>query len=570
MKKLHTAKLLLCAAIVSASTCFFPSALQAQTFNPPSAFESTYPGVGPDIALTSHTSAYSWPHCNTVLGGYEIYLAGWDDVNGLMPSRVSWQLTFPGMPSMVFAQGILPYTGVRDLEVGFLNVGGDPQILVAYHETGVGHKLDVYSIASGSPTLLYTNTLSAIPNYTRISMDCHLEYAVAIAWETPAGIRTIMGNNTPGSITFSPILSLNATTGETTVDCAFTHGGGLNVQYVYYNPNTGNITESQFDYWVAMALPSPSVITPTINDLNLVGTCQPCGTAGTTGIPIVQVCPYPNIDGLGHGPDNWAYTYTTDNQNISVRLHDIPTSTLTTVIVNDGSAWGTPAINTVPNRHPFCVYNMCGSIIVAWHTNAIDWAGTGAVAGYVGLSMSLDGTVLMSSPDYLTVANNPTWASQTPVLSMSKQDDVNQFTYTIFPEWDPGAAGYRMENKFPPICTNSFKGNPNEKTETHVQCNDRDRLAEFHYLHGKASVQAYPNPFTNTFKVALPTSMMGEKGDYTVVDALGATVMQFNGTAAEANIYLNSRTKSLAAGTYFINVNVAGRLKESVKVVKAE
>lgn len=556
-------------------TCLLSTEAAAQ-FNPPVAFEDTYPGVGPNIGLTEHTSAYSMQGVNTMIGGGNLVLTGWDDPNPLQPAGVSWRLQTPAL--FIIAQGIIPYTNVRDLEVGYLDVGGDPEILVAYYLNGTGHMLDVYSFITGTPVLLYTNTLSAMPNYTRISMDCHLTYGTAIAWEDVNGINTVMGlNSGPGpAIQFSPILTLNGTLGQTGVDIAFSHGGPLNVQYAYYNPFSGTITESEFDFWTAMGLPMGSPpVNPTINDINTVGTCRPCGSGTSSNVPIIQKCPYINIDCPGHYMfDNWAYTYTTDNSNISVRLMDMNVSPVaSTVIVNNGSVLPTMPLNGNQNMHPFCAYDRnCGpnpAITVAWFTNAMDPI-TGTTAGYVGLRMDQSGTTLLSPPDYMTVANNPAWASMTPVLSLSKQDDMFPYLYTIFPEYDPTVPGFRMENKYPFFCSNSFKGTPDAQEEHSYYCNDNERIAEYRRLNSLSAVNVFPNPFKTTFKLSIPSDCLKDNATILLTDVLGTVVGEYSGPSIEANAYLDTKTKSLAAGSYFLNVSIEGKVKETLKITKAE
>ncbi len=584
MKKQFLRKLLLrTGAIALLFTSLFSLPASAQ-FNPPTAVENTYP-TAPAIGLTGHTSAYSTDMANIPpYGNVTLSLAGWDDPNPAQPAGVSWQLLMVGNPAVIFAQGVIPYANVRDLEVGWLDVGGDPQVLVAYYQNGVGHMLDVYSMMTGTPVFLYTKVLSAMPNYTRISIDCHIPpYAVGIAWQDVGGINVCVGLNSSPTITYSNILTLTGTAGETGPDLAFVHTGtGLMLQTVYYNPVTGNITESMFDFWTALGTPG-FTLAPTVNDVNLVGVCQqnnppdnpnapPAGPAGPKPPPVIRVCPYMNIDGPGHySYDDWAYTYTTDNNNIKVRHMDQATSPFaSTVIVNNGGPWFGLPINPALNINPFPFYNRisCGAvgIVVAWYTNYIDPM-TGLQAGYVGLNMSENGTALLSAPWYLTVANNPTFASPTPVLSISKQDDGCQDMFTVFPELD-NTGTFRMENKYPPQCVNSFKG----EAQHQIECNDNDRIATFIKTH-KASnglVRVYPNPYSSNFKLDMPLAYQQDNMTVVVTDILGVTVGKFNGIGAKANAYLNELSKGLASGTYLLNINIPGKEKETLKITKLD
>lgn len=545
--------------------------------NPPSSFEDSHPGVGMGIGLTGHTSAYSMGWTNTALGTANFVCSGWDDANAIQPAGVSWRFLQIGNPSGILNQGIIPYSNVRDVEVGSIAVNGSPYLMVAYYRNGAGHMLDVYDMAGGFPSYLYTNVLSTMGYYTRISMDCHKQYGMVVAWEGINGINFITGLNT-FPVTYSPVLSLTGTVGDGAVDVAFTHGNGpLLLQFVYYNPNTGMIRESSFDYFVAMGIPSPQPVTPQLNDRNMVGTCKPCDPRSVPrDMPRLSVCPVMNIDAPGHYQfDNWAYTYTTDNNNISVRLLDLNTSSsAATVVVNDGSSLPAMPINNDMNVHPFLQYDvLCGGpgINVAWFTNAIDPC-SGRPAGYYGLRMDATGTTLLSPPDYLTVANNPGWASMTPVLSMSKSDDMApEFMYTIFPEFDPTAPGFTMQNKYPGYCSNSYKGAPEAEANNESRpCNDGDKIAAFKKERGLSDVTAYPNPFNTTFQIGLPVDCFKEKATIMLTDALGNTVATFTGPSHEANAYFAGKTKSLATGSYFLNITVDGKVKETLKLTKVQ
>jgi hypothetical protein len=584
MKQQLLRKLMLRASgLALAATCLFSVTVSAQTFNPPAAYEDTYPTT-PSIGLTDHTSAYS----NTMLniapyGACDLVLAGWDHSSLAQPEGVSWRLLQPGNPSVIFAQGVIPYKKVRDLEVGWLDVAGDPEILVAYYRNGVGHMLDVYSLASGTPAFLYTKVLSTMTNYTRISMDCHIPpYAVGIAWQDVGGINVVCGLNSGPGINFSNILTLTGTSGETGPDLAFVHTGtGLMLQTVYYNPATGNITESMFDFWTAMGTPG-FTITPTVNDVNLVGVCQPVNppadaqpaAAAPAAPPAIKQCPYMNIDGPGHyGVDNWAYTYTIDPNNIYVRLMDLNTSPFaTTVNVTNGSLGNKP-INMNMNLYPFPFYNRIScpndGIVVAWYTNTMDPM-TGAQAGYIGMNMTINGTVLLSAPDYLTVANNPTWASPTPVLSLSKQDDGLPYMYTVFPERDPFGS-FQLENKYPAQCVSSWKPSGDAHNGTFA-CNDADKIANYNKSHhlSASGISVYPNPTNSTFALNMYTA--NQQSDMTIVvtDILGVTVGKYSGKGMNANLYLADLSKGLVSGTYLLNVNVPGQAKETLKVTKLQ
>lgn len=536
----------------------------AQTFIAPIAFEDSWPVAGsPDINLTSHTSAYSFGGVNIPFWGpVDLALAGWDDPAGVV-CGASWRYLQTGSPNVILAQGVIPYTNVKDIEVGYLDVAGSQQMLVAYYEIGVGHKIDVYDLGAGGPTWLYTNVLSTSPNYGRISMDCHLTYAVALTWEEAGVIYTMVGLNSGPSIAFSGVLTIGGTQKDFWPDCAFSHtgmAGTLNVHYVYYSPSTGRFTESSYDFWTMIYMLGGTVPVA-VNDMNFVGFYSD---------PLIA-----NIDCPGHyDVENWAYAYTTNNMDISVRLIDYHTTGIpTTRIVNDMSVLACRPINRYWNVAPFPAYDPNHSpgsetIFVGWYTAAPNPMAGMTPAGYVALRMNESGTLAVSPLDYLTVANNPTWATQTPILSFSKQDDAFQFLYTVFPEYDPGTPGYRLENKYHNWPTPQFKG----ETEHHAfECTDEAKIEEFKKKQVAATtIKAYPNPFSNVLGIAYPASMQQDVTAVSVSDLTGKVMGTYNGSVSKVNAYLTDLSKQLSPATYILNVNVEGKVKETIKVTKLQ
>src|SRR5690606_23098693 len=122
------------------------------------------------------------------------------------------------------AQGLIPYgPGHRDLEVGFLYVNGIFRIFVAYHKAGSGHYMDIYNLTGGGPVLSTTVPLSNQAQYSRISMDSHRMYGVAVTWEEGAFIRTVVAWDNGGTIGISPRVSFTHSWKMYEPDVAFSH-----------------------------------------------------------------------------------------------------------------------------------------------------------------------------------------------------------------------------------------------------------------------------------------------------------------------------------------------------------
>ncbi|MBS1771963.1 MAG: T9SS type A sorting domain-containing protein [Bacteroidetes bacterium] len=532
----------------------------AQNFIPPTAFEDSWPAPGnPNISRTTHTSCYSFGNIPVSGTTYDLTMAGWDAPG--LPGGVSWRMLMPGNPSVVINQGIIPYpTTCQDLEVGFTFAGNGVQAAVAYYRNGVGHFVDVYSWTGLGLTLLYTMPLSTMASYTRISMDSHKMYGLAITWQEK-DIKTIVGLGGGAGIAWSGILTLNGTVGETMPDCAFSHtpqAGTLNVHYVYYNPVTLTVTESSYDFWIMIYMLGGGVPV-LVNDANFVGPVN------------MSVM---NLDAPDHyDVENWAYTYTPNGADICVRLIDFHTGGVpTTVIVNSGVLGNFP-INVPINYNPVvaydhdCIYGWgYGTMYVGWYTSVTDPATTNAAA-YVSLQMDEAGTTLLTPLDYMTVANNPFMASGTPVMSFSKQNDQTNYLYTIFPQyWNPWG-GYMMENKYHAWNTGSFKGTG----RTALTCNDEEHIKAFEQKHiSSVQVKAYPNPFSNMLAITIPVEYANDNVSIVLTDITGKICGTYQGKFTDANTYLTNLSKGLHTGNYNMSLNVEGKMNENLKIVKAE
>lgn len=549
LRTMGKAVLMSCSMLLAAAT-----ASNAQTYVPPVSYEDTYPAAGsPDINLTTHTSCYSISGFNFYGNSEDLLLSAWDDPS--TNSGVAWRRTMPGNPSIIFAQGTIPYSNVRDLEVGLLASGAGWEIYVAYYLNGTGHFLDVYDWNPGGPTLLYTVMLSTSPNYGRISMDSHKLYGLTMVWENPSvgAIETMVGLS-GGTTTYSGVITIGGMNGHLVPDCAFTHAGPLNVHYVSWDPASSQFIEYSLDYFATLPLPTGTTVGPTVNDKN------------------PEKYALPNLDAPDHyGVENWAYTYTTNAADISVRLVDFNSGTPpTTVIVNNGSLGNKPTnVGCSYNNYPFLAYTngwACGgpnaNINVGWYTNNID-PNTSMPAGYVGLEMKENGTGLVSPMDYWTLANVPWMASNTPVMSFSKQNDMSAYQYTIFPE-----SGYQMQHKFHNWCPTGtgFKG-----VATHdIDCNSEKQIAAFRAKQGY-TLTTYPNPFSKEFSLKIPAGVAKENGEVIVTDMTGKIVASYKGIMSNANNYLHSISSNMATGNYLMKVSVESlQINQTLKMSKTK
>lgn len=480
--------------------------VKAQVFNPPTAVEQTYTGGIQDIL---HTSAYNFG---------DIYLSGWD---GTWGGTVAVQIINNSSLAIV-NQMTIPYpAGTRDLEVGMLDHSGSgvpSQILVAYHQAGAGHMVDFYDFDPTLFTVAYVGTqaLSVWPNYTRISMDCHITYACAVTWETTdINVATWVG----GPVTPGPAWVIQGTNGMQAPDIAFTHGGLLNVNVVYLDPMTSNLNVEFWDYWLLQMGG---------------GGLQPFNFADANAI-IPGSVPTANIDGWDHGTDDWAYTFTDDGMNIDVRLNN--GGVFTTAIVNDGSIPPIIPINGVQNVNPFLACSPApggGSVMVVWNTS---WG----TQSYVGVELDQSGLFYNNMMDYYQIPNLPGPIANQPIPSLSKMTEFGPLLYTIFPQFN-SCALHDMKHRY-----HDWANPVNYKTPH--DC--RNDVAEAHDV-GESFV--YPNPFNNELRADLPAEWMDEDVAVTLTDINGRVVGNYEGSAGGLNTALDSMIENLGTGSYLLSI----------------
>ncbi|MBZ0100188.1 MAG: T9SS type A sorting domain-containing protein [Taibaiella sp.] len=526
------------------------TAANAQVFNPPSAYEDSYPNNNMNISRTTHTSCFAWSGLSLFGPSEDIVVSAWDEPSA--GGAVAWRRLQNGNPSIINAQGIIPYgSGFRDLEVGYLLVNGVFRIFVAYHKAGSGHYMDIYDLTGLGPVLLTTVPLSSQAQYSRISMDSHKLYGVAVTWEEGARIRTVVAWDNSGVIGISPVTTFIHPVGMFNPDVAFSHyTGPLLCEYVYYDPANNRFYQTSFDFWTMAGFVVNTAVFPTVQDIDVV--------AG----PSIA-----NIDCPDHSSiSRWAYTYSVGGSDVYARIQE--GGGVTTINITDGSM-GIAAINSALNLHPFLAYSAAGggnSIAIAWYTNYID-PGTSQQAAYIAAEVTSNGGGVVSSPDYLTIPNTPIIASGTPVLSLSKGTQYADYLYTIFPQYNYLlGTGYEMQHKYHDwTSTWSYKG-----ARTH-RCPDEERISGLAHTNADAAlITAYPNPFNDDLSLVIPADMQTENVTVTITNVTAAVVRTFSGVAAKVNQQLRT-TANLQPGLYLLQVDIPSKqITKTLKVTKAE
>lgn len=515
--------------------------LNAQTYQPPISVEYANP-AGVIGGQSLHSSNYLFQ---------DFTLAAYDDGND---GQVIWQHIVPGS-STILCSGTIPYTGgYSHIEVGALHGSASGMApytaFVAYHLAGVGHAVDLYDWDPFACTMNYsaTHNLSSNPTPTRISMDNHIEYALAMAWVDAGTLNTSVYEG--GIFTPSFIHTIVPTIKPNNVDVAFTHGSQLWVHYVYNSLGSPSVEVSAEDFWVMRAAGSPTTYIPVYEDLNVLSPAS----AGNV---------FCNIDGADHGPDNWAYAYTEDHQNISIRLIDVISGVgPATFVVNDGSM-GNIANNLSRNEAPILSYDMSFDLI------NVGWITRNSAQSYIGLEIFRDGSSITSTMDYFQIPNTPSNASPTPVLSFSKMTEFSvPWLYAFFSEQD--AAGNKdFIHKYHDMTINS-----NFKTSTShvVNCPDYNHgghLAKESNEKTFENLEVYPNPFVDHFIIDDIRMKVSGIVEVHLHDMSGSFILSHTGTLSEVNAALEESTKELSPGSYVLEItSKEDNVSQSWKVQK--
>ncbi len=527
------------AALLLAATTL---SLNAQTYQPPIAVEYANP-AGVVGGQSLHSSNYLFQ---------DFTLAAYDDGND---GQVIWQHIVPGT-NIINCSGTIPYVGGYSyIEVGALHnspTGAPFTAFIAYHLAGTGHAVDLYDWDPFACTMIYntTYTLSANPVPSRISMDNHIDYALAIGWTDAGTLNTAVYET--GIFGPSFIHTIVPTIVPNNVDVAFTHGSQLYVHYVYNDLGTPSVEVVAEDFWVMRAAGAPTVYVPIYEDLNVLSGAS----AGDV---------YCNIDGADHGPDNWAYAYTEDHQNISVRLIDVISGTgPATFVVNDGTM-GNLANNLARNEAPILSYDFTFDLI------NVGWITRDAGQSYVGLEIFRDGSAITSALDYYQIPNNPGAASPTPVLSFSKMTEFSPpWLYAFFSEQD-AAGNKNFMHKYHDMTVNTnFKTAPGSSHS--VNCPDHQKgghLYEESLEETLKSLEVYPNPFVNDFTIDDSELSLSGQVEVHLRDMGGKRIMTQSGTLEEVNAALKGSTRQLGTGSYLLEIIASeGEISKTWKIQK--
>jgi len=500
-------------------------AVQAQTFIPPSfSFpEVTYP-TGPmnAVSRTFHTSCNSYGNLN----GDNLYVYSWSCTQ---PIAGGFAFRRNTTADVLISQGYQPYADVSDLEVGLIAVNSTVFIVASYYKVNTGHFVDfwTWNVAGGTISLYASYPLTTNAIYSRISLDVHKLYGAAVTWHDGNNDIFVKVFNTGGGF-LQAGSTLQIASNGVIPDVAFSHYGDLKVRVAYVDPTSGNIR----------------VIHGLFNDL-LVGTVSIATDYVQTGI-------YPALGNqLNHNPvasnwmhidspddnppgsDVWSYVYAATSGDImSISKYNASAPVLMNLSGN------------IKGQTPTIAYGAdAQSIHYGWYTN---FTAT-PQPGYVAVERRINGSYITPPNAYKVVANTTNY-SGTPALCFSKQNDMNNNLFAVYPMF-ASPSGYEMRFKLVPWLATTFRHEVPVTGEPVIE-----------------TVSASPNPFTSTLQLK---GNLNHTYTLYVTDISGRVLYNRSGSLNELNAGLQEIAGPLKPGIYFLDIlNQTTSLRQSLKAVK--
>ena len=496
------------------------------------------PSGNPEYTFSGLLNGF--PTCHSVegltIGGTacDVYLSGWD-------GTVEWRLTIPGAPFITICQGIEIIPGAINVNVG-LHYDTQTQnylVVVAYYLIGTGHQYRTYTIDCGASMLVLQSTtvLSTLAGATRISMDSHITYAIAIVWEDlgMGGIRVVTGLN---GLFVAPVTLLNGV-GKQTPDVAFCHAGDLDLHFVYLRSN--DIYETKVNFFTVQSSGGGTVL-DNIQDINTV--------TSSGSLPLIPSIDCP--DHLGH--ENWAYTYAPGASDVHVRSSS--SGVITTAVLTDGSLSNVAKYSK--EIRPRIAYNHSGlSYHVCWYSsfnNGIDGD------CYFTIEVDETSSSILSAFDYHLVANNSAFPSDVGMglCAFGKHSDNPNNLFMVF-----RSDGFVRHKYHAWANTANFRAGEQVKSANTLR---KEKCESAHVkeislgVKGDAEflgiLKLGPNPFSKSTGIDIWSDESEDGTSIIVKDMQGRLLFTFDNVKNNINkSNLKEASKNLEPGVYIITVN---------------
>ncbi|MCC6185901.1 MAG: T9SS type A sorting domain-containing protein [Chitinophagaceae bacterium] len=481
--------------------------------------------------------------------GLAVSVIGWsyDDASAPYGGMIAAGTHIVGASSVFTGDATLPILSAVDIRVAYM----EPFIVAAYWETTTSqYIMEWYSYIPGSGFInpvpfgsFALPTFAPPTSYERISMDINDDATKgAIVYSSGGVVYGYAFQLTGGTIVpyFTTPYALSTGTGNTQPDIVFSTDGTTLDDYVYITYHNGglNLTGS----------------------MTFSGGTPPFFTSGFATLPAFDVFSLPsgvtrvNMDvppGAPTGLGQWAYTYS-DGNNVYLHYEDA-SSVISTISVNDGTLGGLPTdISPYSNIAPVLSYTHANEIQVAWASDALGYYSLIPPYTQTYISTIVDvnasgGPKTSSGSDYLIIDSfdTHTYVTARPLIALNRHSMTGN-RFVSFGIEDP-VRGYELYHKnieeFQPIYLTSI-GN----------------------VHKAAFIKLYPNPFSSSIKLELPSGMQNEVWVIRVTDLFGRTVANYKGT--KASDFVAQSSAIWQAGQYIVKIENANIEPQILKIIK--
>ncbi|WP_118953537.1 hypothetical protein [Taibaiella helva] len=530
-----------------ATAAFLPA--QAQFLN--SSFTDVQcpapPGV---VAHVSYLGAYSFGNLFYPDAQSDLYAYSWNQAGG-----IGWVRKENGNPANVLDQGTyspIQYNGANAVDVAIVHDGAlnENMLVVAYHNNN-GHFLDFYIWNQFGITPYLTYPLSNM-NIGSISIDAHEMNCFAVTWDGDGYIHTLAARTGGGLAIGCENLLDPQGIKYLEPDIAIGHGGtaydGLTLHFVYMRSDYSQVVESTLPFEEIYSN-CPPMVTPLIEDV--LNTSSSTATFGYSR---------PRIDCPDHEPatDDWSYvineytpaTYpyyppTPDAQSRIItgrRAYSI-TPAVQHNVLNDGSLGNINMSFNVSGAPilPAVAYDPQGTTVnFAWN-KTMEHPALGD-NDFMGLRLRNDGAP--ASTDYWIIDRDPSIPQQSPIVTMSTQNDRTPELFFAFSGINPDPMNfyYTLYYKWAPWYNYGYRPAP-------------DAPAGIAARQDEAwTVQAYPNPFTNELQLTVNAASRNQPLEVALSDINARLLHQYKGTAEEINRQLAHTAATLQGHLFFLKV----------------
>lgn len=418
-----------------------------------------------------------------------------------------------------------------------------------YHDIGVsGHFYDIYRWESTGITPVSVNVpLSSEIAPRRISIDAHLNYGLAMAWETSEGLRVKAMQSGGINLTIGPTLMVTSAPTGLDPDVAFSHEGesseNLHVRLLYCVPAGGTLAAYTISWRKFYDLFTGTGIAFFTDYFTL----RPYTPSSHFTGNVMHHLDCPDHSTL----KRWAFTYYNPTLD-RVELFSWNPGTSSVVNTDITGAFFTVADWTF-GSNTLAYDRQIDQIHVGFFAYKSPSSTSLMPTGFAAVTYKETGAKVGIANQYKVINNTPytPWGSS---ISFSKQNDNTSQVFISYPAriGVSSVAEVRHKHAMLPIAYGNMSAGVNI-----------DEQIGF-------TAQVVPNPIGEQFELRVKEDFFYQY-DAVLTDISGKTISHCSGRLSEISSRLSFETRALPAGMYFINLTQHKGIevqKTQIKIVK--